>query len=499
MIYRRPNKKTKNPRCREGASTAPQATRHRFPGFDVAHPSEWHIIVLLAVTTVVCLVPFIAKPLNVDDPLFVWAAQGIRQHPFDFYGSPVNWYGWADSMSGVMKNPPLAAYYIAAASLVTGWSEVGLHLAFLLPAIGTVLGTYAIARRLCQRPAWVAMATLLTPVFMVSAATVMCDMLMLCLFVWAIELWMRGIDKSAAGYLMASGLLITLSALTKYFALSLIPLLLVYAVASGRRRRMTAPLLALVGPAIAMAVYQWTTRRLYGRGLLLDAAAYASGWHPADVTSFYAHGLIALVFVGGCAIGVACLSFSTFRPVLWISILLTAFAASWASVNIAHLGLSALTVDAAARWRLVVHLAVFSAAGIALLLVTFRELKRWRDSNSLLICLWVMGTFVFVAFFNWTINGRTILPMVPALAIVIARQFDRMPDRRAVAYARWALLVPAAAVALMVTSADQDWAQAAKDAARTTAERFGHGGGHLWFQGHWGFQVLHAAGGRAAG
>ncbi len=41
------------------------------------HP-EW---TALALVTVAALVPFIGKPFNMDDPLFIWAAHQIQAHP----------------------------------------------------------------------------------------------------------------------------------------------------------------------------------------------------------------------------------------------------------------------------------------------------------------------------------------------------------------------------------------------------------------------------------
>jgi hypothetical protein len=38
---------------------------------------------------VVLLAPFLAKPFNMDDPLFIWAARQIQAHPLNPYGFPV--------------------------------------------------------------------------------------------------------------------------------------------------------------------------------------------------------------------------------------------------------------------------------------------------------------------------------------------------------------------------------------------------------------------------
>ena len=102
-------------------------------------------------------------------------------------------------MWAVTENPPLASYYLALAAGILGWSEMALHFAFLLPAVAAILGTYRLARRFCQSPMLAAVATLFTPVFLVSSTTVMCDVMMLAFWVWAAVLWLEGMEEKPSG------------------------------------------------------------------------------------------------------------------------------------------------------------------------------------------------------------------------------------------------------------------------------------------------------------
>ena len=140
---------------------------------------------LLLVICILCLAPFADKAFHIDDPLFIWVAKHIQTNPFDFYGFTVNWYGFEMPMSEVTKNPPLASYYIALVAFLFGWSEIALHLAFLIPASAVVIGTFFLAKELCDRPFLAALVGMVTPVFLLSSTTVMCDTLMLSLWVWA--------------------------------------------------------------------------------------------------------------------------------------------------------------------------------------------------------------------------------------------------------------------------------------------------------------------------
>src|SRR5690349_3737829 len=75
---------------------------------------------LLAVATAAALLPFLDKPFHLDDPVFLWVADQIRQQPLDPYGFEANWYGVAKPMHEMNKNPPLAGYYIAAVDATVG-------------------------------------------------------------------------------------------------------------------------------------------------------------------------------------------------------------------------------------------------------------------------------------------------------------------------------------------------------------------------------------------
>ena len=438
-------------------------------------PPRWRASLLLAGATVLSLVPFANKAFHIDDPLFLWASRQIRSRPFDFYGFAVNWYGVTRPMSQVMKNPPLDSYYIAAVAAIFGDSEPALHLAFLLPGVAAVLGTYALARRFCARPAAAALATLGTPVFLVSATNVMCDTMLLAFWVWAIELWVGGIESGKAGSLIAASVLAALAAVTKYFGVALLPLLLVHGVLRKRRLGPWAlPLLLTLG---ALAAYQAWTVSLYGRGLLLDAASYAGAARTRLGMPLMDKTVAGLSFLGGCLASAA-----FFIPWLWRRAAVVAGAAA-ALLGFALIFAGRFTATPAAPGT-AFQLAVFAAAGAGALALAAAELYRLRDPLSLLLLLWLFGTFVFTVFFNWTINGRSLLPAAPALGILVVRRVE---------FRRGSVpLAPLAAgylLALAVAWSDFQLAGTARTAAAQMTQRFAPPGKTLWFEGHWGFQL----------
>jgi hypothetical protein len=66
----------------------------------------------LAILTCAAFFPFLTKPFNMDDPLFLWAARQIQAHPGNPYAFNVNWYAFDQPMWRVTENPPLTSYFV---------------------------------------------------------------------------------------------------------------------------------------------------------------------------------------------------------------------------------------------------------------------------------------------------------------------------------------------------------------------------------------------------
>ena len=443
------------------------------------------------------LLPFISKPYHIDDPFFLWTAQHIRQQPLDFYGFKMNWYGSECRVCDDAKNPPMACYYLAAASLVVGFSEPAIHAAMLLPALGLVWATFLLARRLHARPFIAAAATLLAPVTLLSSTTVMCDVLMLCFYVWAIHCWVRGIDEKRVGMLFLAGLLVAASALTKYFGATAIALMMVYAI--FRTRRAGWWIAALLLPLVMLACYEWYTKVMYDRGMIVEAIRFAtqSRWQKSDVAStavsnaprraFVNMALTALSFAGGCCMTIALLVLLTAR--WWLAAAGAGVAACvgailvWRNPFEKLMGGPAVSLLPALRFQMM----IFCALGCVMLIGLTVWWWRHRDAQTTMLLLWMWGTFAFAGFVNWSVNGRVILPMAPAAAILAARAVDERSWRGARFSAAGALIF-GGAVALAVCCADTSLARSSREMAMRMKQHSQIYAGQMWFQGHWGFQ-----------
>jgi 4-amino-4-deoxy-L-arabinose transferase-like glycosyltransferase len=441
---------------------------------------QWPYL-LLATLTLLCLLPFLGRAFQIDDPLFIWAAEHIVQQPTDPFRFQVTWALTAAPMWTVTQNPPLASYYIALVGGVVGWSEKTLHLAFLLPALGVIMGTYRLAQRFTRLPLIAALATLLTPGFLVSSTTVMCDVMMLAFWITAMIFWLEGLDPIRPHFLLISGILMGACCLTKYFGLGLIPLLFSYSIA--RRRRIENWIWYLLIPICMIAGYELWGHMRYGTELLSQAAEYAINYESG---SPWSKPLIALAFVGGCAI-----STLGFAPLMWNWRWLLAGTALGAVVALAtatgFLPVTALPV-AHNHWNWISgQLALYMLGGVSVLAIAISDWRREKDADSLLLMLWVVGTFLFAGFVNWVVNARSILPLIPAAGILCARCLQPNVSKQLLAKISLALAI-SGGVSLWVTLGDAQLANSARTAAALIHQKASGRYRQVFFQGHWGFQ-----------
>jgi 4-amino-4-deoxy-L-arabinose transferase-like glycosyltransferase len=465
--------------------------------------STLHSYLLLAGATILCLIPFSGRAFHVDDTLFVWAAQNIAKHPFNPYGFQLIWEFTRVPMSEVTQNPPLASYYGALIGGLMGWSEWAMHAGFLPISVLLVLGTYRLARRFTRSPLLAALIMLLTPGFLVSASSIMCDVMMLAIWVWAVVFWVEGSGPRKPLFLIASGGLITAAALTKYFGVALIPLLLAYSFV--RERRFGSWAFYLLIPVAGLIGYQLWTSNLYTHGLLVGAAAYAEKQRALDGTSPAARVLITLSYAGGCA-----LPGLLFAPLVWprkqvitglgVSILAgLCIALSWVNIGLHEGGDLALTANGQYGFLISSQLILCIAGGVSVLALAMVDTWEEQSPDALFLAMWIVGTLFFSAFVNWTINVRSVLPLIPAAGILLARRLDKVlaaslrPMTLKVAVA----LLLCSFISVWIARADAELANSARRAATLVWEKTRNRGGTLWFAGHWGFQYyMELLGGR---
>jgi 4-amino-4-deoxy-L-arabinose transferase-like glycosyltransferase len=450
-----------------------------------AHPR-----VVIGFILVVCLGPFINKAIHADDPLYVWTGQWIQKHPADFFGFKVNWWTSAIPMWVANYNPPLFSYFLAGAASLFGWNEIGLHLACLAVAFAAAAGIFSLAQMWCGRPLLATLVAIFTPVFLVSSTTLMCDVPMLAFWIWALVLWERALgNKQSRWQFLGAGALAGLAVLTKYSAITLLPLLLVLSLLRTRKPGWWLPGLAV--PLFMLAGYELITARMYGQGLFSAAVHYAHTTHIEFPGGWKASGIIGLAFAGGSLLPLLFFAPFLWRPRTWLAggvVILGMWLALFSLWGNLGLALNGIDLQRIKLWHYLLQVALLTAGGLHLLLLVLSETWRRRDTVTLTLALWTMGVIYFATVLNWTINARSFLPVVPAAAILLVRRLEAcrghfMTNGRLL----WPL-IPAAAIALGVAAADYQLAGSARAAAEQIAVKYKSTSHQLWFEGQGAFQ-----------
>lgn len=435
-----------------------------------------------------CVLPFLTKAYHIDDPPYLWIAQHIVHHPFDFYGFSINWYGYETPVYEINQNPPLVPYFLALSGYLWGWHEIPIHLSMMGITVALVIGIYQLATLMCKSPLPATLISIFTPVFLVSSTTVMCDMMMVMGYVWAVYCWIRGVKKKQPLFTLLSAIFICISIFSKYFGISLIPLLLVYTFIGKYEKKY---LLFLFIPLIALGVYQWITYRLYGYFLVSNAAKYAidhslAGQSNAGLSKLVVKAITGLNFVGGCGLSVI-----FFFPLIWKK-------QSWIGVSV--IGLLSLGIitygdffaplfqrNQDIQWGLYAQFFIYFFLGIIIIFLALLDGLTYRDDLSILLGMWIIGTIVFSTFINWTTNARSLLPLAPLLGILIVRRIHQLYPDMCIRKFLFPLFL-SWAISLCVAYADNSLANAQKDAVYMIDTKWIRNSSTVWFQGHWGFQ-----------
>lgn len=459
-----------------------------------------HPLATIGILLILCLAPFANKAIQTDDALFVWSGQWIQKHPVDFFGGTVNWFGQTIPMWAANQNPPMMSYFLAGTACLFGWHEIGLHLAVLLLAFAAAIGIYVLAGMWCKKPLLATVIAISTPAFLVSSTTLMCDLLLLCFWIWAIVFWERALKPESNRWnFIAAGVLAGLAFLTKYSGVFLLPLLVLAGILRTRKWAWCGT--GLLIPVVVIIGYEWMTAKFYGKGLLFGAEQYAHVNRFGFPGGWTAKGVIGLAFVGG-----SLLPAFFFAPWLWrcrtwlvgsVVILGGALGIFWicGDPGLIH---PWMNPGIWKSWGFRLQVALFLLAGIHLLLLAITEFWQRRDVLSIILVAWIVGIFLFAGVFNWTINARSFLPMAPAVAILTVRRLERLSGGFGPGHWFFIPIFPGLLISLCLVLADYRTANLTKSVVEQISAKYQSPNYQLWFNGHGGFQYyMEAQGARA--
>jgi hypothetical protein len=423
--------------------------------------------IILFIFIFVCFLFFIHKPLFIDEPLFVGIGEKIPDKGLEFY----NFYGNAKDGLTEQKtqNPPFANYLIAIASLISK-SIVFYRLIFIIPAILLILGIYEICRITDlnkEDSFYCSLFSIASPVFMINFLYITSDVLMTMFYTWAVYFWIKGEKVKQYRNYFISSILICLSFFTKYYGITLVPLLFVFSI--YKNKKLKKHLFILIIPILFVILFEIFTFHLYGIGLVSKAISY-----PYNFDKDWRRLLIGLSFFGGCYLWII---------LEWrlISYLIAASLIYLIPIN------DIFYVELSLWCKLqMIFLISIGISGFALLLKYLREKENYNDPYFILFVLWILGTWIFSTFINWSVNARTMLPML-APTIILLYKFSirfQKPGRKKLAFVLFFL------ISFLIQCADYEFALGQKQVVEKIAKMYNLQHYNFCTQGEFGFSRI---------
>ncbi|MDR3635028.1 MAG: hypothetical protein P4L84_14585 [Isosphaeraceae bacterium] len=433
---------------------------------------ERKLWVALAFGLVIGLVN-VAKPVHIDDTLYLEVAHRIVTHPLDPYGGILNWQQIPEPTYNVSISPPLLSYWFALVLVVAGENITLLHVSMIPWLLLACWALYRLGER------W-ARAGLITVVLVIGGPAVtagtnlMLDVPLLACICASVDFLARS-ESGRFRALVAASAFAAVGVWIKFAALALVPIFLVAALT----RRRVAPALAAVGPIAALVGWQWLSRSVYGTSQVGTGLSFLAKLQSSLLPQTMERTLTMMAILA-----------TTFP--IWL-------AAPWRGYRAIGPALPAVVVAAVAAWLLqsapmnrlpavtpaflaAVFLGTFGVAAIV------RPGRRWPPGEldpRPWLAVWIAAGAAVVILFGPFVAVRSFLPIQPPLAIWL------LGGRRATESRRLALGLTLGVTLVLgglLAATDLRWAHCYPAAVRQIAPKFARSQTPVDFLGHWGWQ-----------
>jgi hypothetical protein len=412
-------------------------------------------LLIIAVFLLALLLPFAAKPFNVDDPFYIKMAQQIASDPLRPYSFSINWSGQLRNVWDKTEAtfPPLIPYYIALIIKVFGLNEKILHLFFLIFPLSAAAGLYFILKKYTESPLLLTLTAIATPAFLVSSTGIMLDLPLAALMLSSIALFIYGLDEEKVSFLAASSVLAGLAVLAKYSGMLLVPLFIAGLII--KKKMKFAWCLAV--PAGFFGLWCLHNELIYG-----GIHFFRSSLHVGKGISLHKLVSAPLFFSGALIFPLLSFLAAKRREAAGICVLaLTLLVLSFAVIG----GLPASFLAAL----------FFSST-----LYFFYKTVKLRSAIDPFILAWLVLSAGLILFVEPWVSGRYILVILPPAIIIFGRMIDRFR----------AALALTLAFGLLLAVADYRWAGVYPKTAEYIKSEYGGPapGQAVYFTGHFGFQ-----------
>jgi hypothetical protein len=203
----------------------------------------WQVVV---VGVLLLVLPFLTKPVHLDDANFLALARGAAADPWRPHDIRINWQGTTERAFDVLSNPPGIAWWLAPVADLPVWAQ---H-AWMLPWLALALwGAWKLGDRLTGAPVAATLLLCASPIGLLSAHALMPDLpLFACTLAGA-----AGLISTAPRRAWPWALLLGSAALFRYSGLALIPVAALWGYLAGERRDALTLGLAALAPFALLA------------------------------------------------------------------------------------------------------------------------------------------------------------------------------------------------------------------------------------------------------
>lgn len=232
-------------------------------------------IVLLLITLTA---PFLNRALAIDEIYVDNIADQLNKEPLDPYG--FEWYMQNRNLTSaiIYTSPPLVSYYYATIQYFFGKNGIILHIFFMAFGITAAVSMYYFSKKFTRWNAAAALLMISTPMFALTSHNFMHDLPMMSLFLLSVTVFAYGADRDDKLLLVLSGVFIGLTFFTKYNAIILFPLIVVYAFLKKKMRHA----LYLAIPIFLTLI--WFANEMYRYGKI-HVVRFFLGWHVTKEVS----------------------------------------------------------------------------------------------------------------------------------------------------------------------------------------------------------------------
>ncbi len=358
---------------------------------------------------ILMLLPFLSRPFFIDDYYHFLMAKGILEHPlrpYDFLADdagPDN-AGWERGKPPRMVNPPLTHYYLAGVIKLFGDKERTLHASFMLFSLMSVVSMYFLSGTFVKNHIFATLLFMVNPVFWITSNGFMLDSPKLSFYLLSLTSLVYGLKNENKPLLFTSGIAMSLSLLSKYTAISLLPVAFIYMFLS--KKDWHKYLWIFLIPLAALFFWSFWNIIVYGAPHMLAAS------RRAGPSSYLMKLSVILIFLSGSTIFLIGAFFLLVKNRLFIFLAPPVFLFIGLLLSSERGGFSLTQSFLISFWLL---------ASASFFYALFLNAGVFSGRNGLFLIIW-FSLAIFIAIFamGWT-SGRYFMSVISPLSLMFVK------------------------------------------------------------------------------